>query len=70
MPTWSGSNSPRARGYDPKASISLWKKMAQASKSQGGLNFLSTHPSGTDRIAKLEANVPKVEGLYRAAKRG
>ena len=57
-------------GYDPKASISLWKKMAQASKSQGGLNFLSTHPSGTDRIAKLEANVPKVEGLYRAAKRG
>ena len=44
--------------------------MAQASKSQGGLSFLSTHPSGPDRIAKLEANVPKVEGLYRAAKRG
>ncbi|CAN7182266.1 MULTISPECIES: M48 family metallopeptidase [unclassified Variovorax] len=57
-------------GYDPKASISLWNKMAQASKNQGGLNFLSTHPSGPDRIAKLEANVPKVEGLYRAAKRG
>jgi Zn-dependent protease with chaperone function len=57
-------------GYDPKASISLWKKMAQASKNQGGLSFLSTHPSGTDRITKLEANVPKVEGLYRAAKRG
>jgi Zn-dependent protease with chaperone function len=49
--------------------VSLWKKMGQASKNQGGLSFLSTHPSGPDRIAKLEANVPKVEGLYRAAKR-
>ncbi|VTU14068.1 M48 family metallopeptidase [Variovorax sp. RA8] len=55
-------------GYNPQAAVSLWKKMAQASKSQGGLSFLSTHPSGTDRIAKLQANVPKVEGLYRAAK--
>jgi Zn-dependent protease with chaperone function len=56
-------------GYDPQAAVSLWKKMGQASKNQGGLSFLSTHPSGPDRIAKLEANVPKVEGLYRAAKR-
>ncbi|RZL63847.1 MAG: M48 family peptidase [Variovorax sp.] len=57
-------------GFDPKASVSLWKKMATASKSQGGLSFLSTHPSGTDRIRILEANLPKVERLYRAAKRG
>ena len=56
-------------GYDPKASVSLWNKMAAASKNQGGLSFLSTHPSGPDRIAKLEANLPKVENLYRAAKR-
>ena len=55
-------------GYDPNASITLWTKMAQASKS-GGLSFLSTHPSGTDRIKILEANVPKVEGLYRSARR-
>ncbi len=27
-------------GYDPKASVSLWKKMAAASKNQGSLNFL------------------------------
>ncbi|MET3495396.1 Zn-dependent protease with chaperone function [Variovorax boronicumulans] len=57
-------------GYDPKASVSLWNKMAAASKRQGGLSFLSTHPSGTDRISKLEANIPKVESLYRSAKRG
>ena len=57
-------------GYDPRASVSLWRKMATASKNQGGLNFLSTHPSGSDRIRILEANVPKVDGLYRGAKRG
>jgi Zn-dependent protease with chaperone function len=57
-------------GYDPQASVSLWNKMAAASKNQGGLSFLSTHPSGPDRIKVLEANVPKVEGLYKAARRG
>jgi len=58
-------------GYDPRASVSLWTKMAAASKNQGGLSFLSTHPSGTDRIRILEANIGKVDGLYRAAaKRG
>ncbi|MFM9928035.1 M48 family metallopeptidase [Variovorax sp. H27-G14] len=56
-------------GYDPKASVSLWQKMAAASKNQGGLNFLSTHPSGPDRIAKLEANLPKVDKLYRDARK-
>jgi Zn-dependent protease with chaperone function len=56
-------------GYDPKASVSLWQKMATASKNQGGLSFLSTHPSGPDRISKLEANLPKVEKLYRDARK-
>lgn len=56
-------------GYDPKASVSLWQKMAAASKNQGSLNFLSTHPSGPDRITKLEANLPKVEKLYRDARK-
>ena len=56
-------------GYDPKASVSLWQKMATASRNQGGLSFLSTHPSGPDRISKLEANLPKVEKLYRDARK-
>jgi predicted Zn-dependent protease len=58
-------------GYDPAASVSLWKKMGNASGSkQGGLAFLSTHPSGPARIKELELNVPKVQGLYQAARRG
>ena len=55
-------------GYDPAAAVTLWKKMAAASKRAGGRNFLSTHPSGPDRIRLLEANIPKVDGLYRAAR--
>ena len=57
-------------GYDPRASVALWQKMAAASQRAGGLGFLSTHPSGPERIRTLEANVPKVEGLYRQSKRG
>ncbi|MEZ5662624.1 MAG: M48 family metallopeptidase [Burkholderiaceae bacterium] len=59
-----------ARGaYRPKASVSLWQKMARAGGS-GGPGFLSTHPSGPNRIRELEANVPKVQGLYEKARRG
>jgi Zn-dependent protease with chaperone function len=57
-------------GFDPKASVTLWTKMAKASKSEGALGFLSTHPSGPDRIKVLQANVPKVEGLYQSSRRG
>ncbi|TSE35770.1 Metalloprotease LoiP [Tepidimonas charontis] len=58
-----------ARGaYDPRASVSLWRKMA-AVTGNNGLEFLSTHPSGPNRIRDLEANIPKVEGLYEQARR-
>ena len=56
-------------GYDPNASVSLWTKMTAASKRQGGTSFLSTHPSGPDRIRRLQANVPRVDGLYKQALR-
>ena len=57
-------------GFNPQASVSLWEKMGNATGSkQGGLAFLSTHPSGPARIKELQANVPKVQGLYEAARR-
>jgi predicted Zn-dependent protease len=55
-------------GYNPKASVALWKKMAAANGGNGPPGFLSTHPTGPDRIKQLEANVPKVQGLYEQAK--
>ena len=55
-------------GYNPQASVSLWEKMGQASGGAGGPSFLSTHPSGPERIRQLQANVPKVQGLYQRAR--
>ncbi|HRM50414.1 MAG TPA: M48 family metallopeptidase, partial [Alicycliphilus sp.] len=44
-------------GYDPQAAVTLWQKMGQAT-GNGGIGFLSTHPTGPDRIRELEQNVP------------
>ena len=55
-------------GYNPQASVSLWEKMAKAGGGAGGPGFLSTHPSGPQRIQELQANVPKVQGLYQKAR--
>jgi len=52
-------------GYDPRAGITLWQKMAAASKG-GQLEFLSTHPSGNSRIEDIKAQLPKVMPLYEA----
>lgn len=54
-------------GFNPDAAISLWQKMDRAAGSSGGPAFLSTHPSGPDRIRRLEENIPRVRGLYRQA---
>lgn len=54
-------------GFDPRASVSLWQKMGQASGSGGGPAFLSTHPTGPERMTRLQENIPRVEGLYRQA---
>jgi len=54
-------------GFNPDASITLWEKMGRAAGSGGGPGFLSTHPSGADRIKRLQDNVPRVRGLYQQA---
>lgn len=58
-----------ARGaFQPRASVTLWQKMAAASGSSGSTSFLSTHPSSPDRIKTLQRNLPKVQGLYEQAR--
>ena len=60
---------PAARaGYNPRAGVSLWQKMAEASKGAPP-QFLSSHPSSSTRIQDIEANLPKVEPLYARAAR-
>jgi Zn-dependent protease with chaperone function len=64
-------------GYDPRAAVSVWHKMAklsQASTKGAGdrgqpPQFLSTHPSHENRIKEIEANLPKVLPLYQKQNR-
>ncbi len=57
--------------YAPQAAATLWRKMTAASGKSSSTKFLSSHPSGPDRIRQLETNAPKVQGLYdRARKAG
>ena len=53
-------------GYDPRAGVTLWQKMGAANKNAPP-QWLSTHPSGTTRIADIERNLPKVLPLYERA---
>ena len=55
-------------GYDPRAGITLWKKMSAASKG-APLPFLSTHPSGPSRIKEIESHLPEVLPLYQRAEK-
>lgn len=54
-------------GYDPRAALTLWKKMSAAEQA-GTPKFLSTHPAPKERIKDIEKNLPRVLPLY--AKRG
>jgi predicted Zn-dependent protease len=55
-------------GYDPRAAITLWQKMAAAGGG-GPPQFLSTHPAPESRIEDLKVYADKVMPLYLAAKR-
>ncbi len=54
-------------GYDPRAGITLWQKMSQASKGAPP-QWLSTHPSGKTRIKTIKDNLKDVMPLYERAK--
>ncbi len=51
-------------GYDPAAALTLWQKMAGASKGKSGPEFLSTHPAHATRVAELQALQPAAQRLY------
>jgi predicted Zn-dependent protease len=54
-------------GYNPHAAVSVWQKMMSAQQGGASPEFLSTHPSSSNRIAELQARMPKVIPLYEAA---
>ena len=56
-------------GYDPRAGVSVWRKMLAANQGGGSLEFLSTHPTEASRIQEIESLMPKVVPLYEAARK-
>lgn len=55
-------------GYDPRAAVTLWQKMAQVSGG-GTPQFLSTHPAPENRIRDLQEYAAKVMPIYQASRR-
>jgi len=55
-------------GYDPRAAITLWKKMGGAGGSEPP-KFMSTHPPREERMRDLTVYSEKVMPLYQQAKR-
>ena len=51
-------------GYDPGAGVTLWQKMAEASKGAPP-QFLSTHPSDATRIRQLNEYMAEAQPYYQ-----
>ena len=54
-------------GYDPRAGVTLWQKMAAHSAGKAPPQWLSTHPAGRTRIRDIEARLPRVMPEYARA---
>lgn len=52
-------------GFDPQASVALWRNMAEAGGGQPP-EFLSTHPAHGSRIEALQDAMEAAEATYRA----
>lgn len=53
-------------GYDPRAAVTLWQKMAKVGGSSPP-EFMSTHPSDATRQQRLGALAPKMMPYYQVA---
>lgn len=48
-------------GYNPEAAVPFWERMGKASGGGAPPEFLSTHPSHSTRIRKLQEAIPKAK---------
>jgi len=52
-------------GFDPRRSVVLWQKMAQATQGQQPAEFMSTHPAHDTRIHDLQQKMPKAMHFFQ-----
>ncbi len=55
-------------GYDPRAGIALWNKMASLEGRGAPIELLSTHPGGSNRIEQIQAHMNVLLPLYARSK--
>jgi predicted Zn-dependent protease len=55
-------------GYDPRAAVTFWQKMAAKNSGGSQLKWLSTHPPSRERIARLQQLALTLLPLYEQAK--
>jgi predicted Zn-dependent protease len=51
-------------GYDPNGAIAFWQRMAQ-NAGAAPPEFLSTHPSDSNRIQKIKSEIPEAMKYYK-----
>jgi Zn-dependent protease with chaperone function len=56
-------------GYDPRAGVRVWQKMLQGAGGNAPPQWLSTHPSGKNRIKEIERKLPKALPFYEQAEK-
>jgi len=55
-------------GYNPKAALQVWEKMARAGEGKKTPpEWMSTHPAHTTRTAKMKSYLPYAMAQYRSA---
>jgi predicted Zn-dependent protease len=55
-------------GYDPRAGVALWNKMAALDNRGAPIELLSTHPGGQHRIEQIQAHMNVLLPLYARSK--
>lgn len=54
-------------GYNPREAISFWQRMSKAAGGQKPPEFLTTHPSDENRIARLQGYMEEALKYYQPA---
>ena len=55
-------------GFNPEASVQLWRNMAAQQNQEAPPEFMSTHPAHSTRIEGLSANMGNALKLYQQAR--
>ena len=62
-----GLNFAAMAGYDPREAIPFWQRMSAAASSSKPPEFLASHPSDENRIARLQGYMNEALTYYKPA---